>query len=62
MVNHAAGVFPGDFLPFVGLLWGVLNLVRNRRDSGLLMTLATGVWLLYLFRDAIKVWLSQWLS
>ena len=35
-------------IPYVGLPWGILNLVRKRRRSGLLMTTVSGGLLLSL--------------
>ncbi len=33
-------------IPYVGLPWGIVNLVKKRRSSGLLMTIVSGILLL----------------
>jgi hypothetical protein len=32
-------------IPYVGLVWGIINLATKRRKSGLVMTLISGIWL-----------------
>ena len=33
-------------LPYVGLPWGIINLITKRRKSGLVMTIISGIWIL----------------